>query len=106
MAILTRLDWLGALAFEDLTTLASRLPADKLPVSVDSLMVGMPMRTADGRVLVGYPAVRRALLRTPLGFFPALLMYVPGISHIGVRVYKMIVASRRRDGVCEVPVRR
>ncbi|MEC9374296.1 MAG: hypothetical protein VYC34_10650, partial [Planctomycetota bacterium] len=56
-----------------------------------------------GRVLVGYPAVRRALLQTPLGAIPALVMYLPGISHAGRWVYGKIAANRARNATCEGP---
>lgn len=89
---LRRLDWLGRLRFEDMTA----VPPESLPVSFDDAMRGIPMRTGDGRTLVGYPAVRRALLQTPLGCLPALLMYLPGISHAGRAVYARIAANRAR----------
>jgi len=91
--ILRRLDWLGRLDYQDSTALSD----DELPVSRDSSLQGMPMRTRDGRTLIGFPAVRRALQQTPLGFVPALLMRVPGISHIGAHVYSIIAARRARD---------
>lgn len=87
---LRRLDWLGRLRFEDMTA----VPPDELPVPLDAAMRGIPMRTADGRALVGYPAMRRALLQTPLGFLPALLMFVPGISHAGRALYGKVAAGR------------
>lgn len=90
---LRRLDWLGRLAFEDMT----RTPPGELPVSPDAAMRGLPMRTRAGAALVGYPAMRRALLQTPLGFLPALLMYLPGISHAGEWVYGRVAAGRARD---------
>jgi predicted DCC family thiol-disulfide oxidoreductase YuxK len=95
--ILRRFDWLSRLEFADLTT----TPPDQLPVDPLLAMRGMPMRTRDGRTLVGFPAVRRALLQTPVGFLPALLLYLPGVSHLGRRVYNSIAASRARD-VCDV----
>lgn len=95
---LRRLDWLGRLAFCDFTT----QPAGSLPVSLETAMGGMPMVTREGRVLVGFPAVRRAGLQTPLGFLPASVLYVPGVSHLGRWVYGMVAASRGRDA-CSVP---
>ncbi|CAE7223683.1 unnamed protein product [Symbiodinium necroappetens] len=95
--ILRRLDWFGRLAFQDSTV----LPEEELPVSRETSMEGMPMRTKEGGVLVGFPAVRRALRRTPLGFIPAVLLYVPGVSWCGARVYAFIAARRGRD-VCAV----
>lgn len=90
---LRRLDWLGRLDYADST----RTPVDQLPVRPDVAMTGIPIRTRTGRVLVGYPALRRALLQTPLGCVPALLGYVPGISHLGTIAYNAIAARRRRS---------
>lgn len=89
--ILRALDWLGRLEFRDLTA------APDLPVDIPTALAGMPMRTRDGRVLVGFPAVRRALRQTPLGFLPALALHVPGLSHAGERVYGRVAANRRRE---------
>lgn len=91
--ILRHLDWLDRLEFRDLT----QEPPDSLPVPLETAMRGMPMRTSDGKVLVGYPAVRRALLQTPLGILPALLLYIPGVSHVGHLVYGYIARNRARD---------
>lgn len=60
-------------------------------------MRGMPMVTRDGRVLVGFPAVRRAALQTPLGLVPALVLFIPGVSHAGAWAYGVIAARRGRD---------
>lgn len=95
---LRRLDWLGRLSFCDFTM----QPVGSLPVSLETAMGGMPMVTRDGRVLVGFPAVRRAGLQTILGFLPCLVLYVPGASHVGRWIYGVVAANRRRD-VCEVP---
>jgi len=89
---LRRLDWLGRLEFVDIDA----SPED-LPVPYEQAMRGMPMRTGDGRVLLGFPAVRRALLQTPLGFVPASLLYLPGISHAARPLYRWIAARRPRD---------
>ena len=95
---LRRLDWLHRLEFRDMTL----VDAEDLPVPMERAIEGMPMRTADGRILVGYPAVRRALRATPLGVLPALLMYLPGISHAGRVVYGIVASNRARD-VCQTP---
>ena len=91
VTILRRLDWLGRLEFADMNS------ARDLPVEMDQAMRGMPMRTRDGRVLVGFPAVRRALLQTPLGCVPGAILYVPGISGLGRLGYNWVAMHRRRD---------
>ncbi len=77
-------------------------PATELPFPIEAAMQGMPMRTGSGRALIGYEAVRRAMVQTPLGFLPALAMYVPGVSHVGRRVYRHIATNRARDA-CALP---
>lgn len=94
--IIRSLDWLSRLRFVDSTA----LPDDELPVPRDESLVGIPMRTRSGRALVGFPAVRRALAQTPLGVLPALLMYLPGVSHAGRAAYNLIAARRARDAAC------
>ncbi len=96
---LRRLDWLGRLEFRDMTS----VPASELPYPIEQAMQGMPMRTRDGRALIGFQAVRRALLQTPLGALPAVLMYLPGVSAIGARVYRRVATHRGRDEVCTIP---
>ncbi len=97
--IIRALDWLNRLDYADST----QTPEHELPVDRDASMQGIPMRTRSGNVLVGFPAVRRALAQTPLGVIPALLAYLPGFSHLGARVYNVIAARRARD-VCKTDV--
>lgn len=89
---LRALDWFGRLAFVDMTA----VPPGELPVPMETALTGMPMRTRDGRTLVGYEAVRRALSQTaagPLGW----LLYLPGVNLLGRRSYRWIAANRRRS---------
>jgi len=95
--ILNALDWLGRLEAQDMTA----VPESELPVPMDAAMRGLPMRTRDGRALVGYPAVRRALLQTPLGALPALVLYIPGLSTLGRVAYDHIARNRRRGVACQ-----
>ena len=95
------LDWLGRLDLADLT---QRSDAE-LPVAREQAMRGMPVRTAAGVGLFGWPAVRAALLQTPLGVLPALLLGLPGISLVTSAVYDMIAARRPRNAACGILVR-
>jgi predicted DCC family thiol-disulfide oxidoreductase YuxK len=96
--LLQRLDWLGRLAFVDMLS----VPQDQLPVRIEQAMQGMPMRTAAGALLVGFPAVRRAAIQTPLGAIPAAFLYIPGLSHLGARIYQAIADRRSRSATCGV----
>lgn len=94
---LRALDWLRRLEFVDML----RVPPDELPVPIETAMRGMPMRTRGGRVLVGFPTIRRALIQTPLGALVAWALYVPGVDALGGRVYNRIAANRARNAACE-----
>lgn len=97
--VLRALDWLGTLRFEDMLTAR---PGTQ-PVPIETAMRGMPMRTSGGKVHVGFPAVRRALIRTPLGAVLAWILYVPGLSYLGARGYQWIADHRRRSVSCGLP---
>lgn len=92
---LHRLDWLHRLEIRDMHA----ADAVELPVPIERAMEGMPMRTGNGRVLIGLPAVRRALRMTPIGFLPAIVLYLPGISLVARYVYGYVANHRPRD-VC------
>lgn len=91
------LDWLRRLEFVDML----RTTPEALPVPVETAMRGIPMRTRAGRVLVGFPALRRALIQTPLGALVAWALYVPGVDALGERVYNRVAANRARSAACE-----
>jgi len=90
---LKRLDWLGSIDAIDYTTLA---PGQR-PVPEEAFNSGMPLRARDGRILIGFDAVRHALLRTPVGWTVGWLLYVPGLSHFGRRCYNVFARRRPRD---------
>lgn len=48
-------------------------------------------------MLVGFPAIRRAALQTPCGALPALIAYLPGISHALAPLYDVVARRRRRE---------
>ena len=61
----------------------------------------------DGKPYGGFYAVRDIMLHLPLTLLPALLLYIPGVSLIGVPVYKWIAKNRHRfggtaDGSCSM----
>lgn len=93
---LRALDWLGRLEFRDFTQVGDA----QLPVAREVAMQGLPMLTRRGDVLVGFPSMRRALLQTPLGCLPALVLFVPGMSHVGTAAYRRIARSRARSVSC------
>lgn len=97
--ILRALDWGHRLRFVDYLTLAEH----EQPTPPGVFMTGLPLRTRDGRVLIGYDAARRALVQTPLGVLFGWPLYLPGVRSIGRQVYRRIAARRPR--ACVAPQR-
>lgn len=94
--LLRAIDWLGRLSFQDMVAVEDH----DLPVPRARAMEGIPMRTRQGRALVGFPALRRALRQTPFGFLPACIMYVPGAAQLGAIMYRSVATHRRRGQAC------
>ena len=94
--LLRALDWCGRLDMCDMCAVERA----QLPVSMEQAMTGLPMRTHGGDVLIGFPALRRALLQTPIGVVPACLLYLPGVAQAGDGVYRFIARRRQRDTAC------
>jgi predicted DCC family thiol-disulfide oxidoreductase YuxK len=95
--VLRELDWLGRLGYQDLNT----TPVEELPFSLEEALRAMPMRTRDGRGLIGFKAMRRAMIQMPLLIGIAWMLYLPGIAHLGERVYRTVASHRRR--ACTLP---
>ena len=56
--VICALDWLNRIEARDMT----RVPESELPYPLERAMEGMPMRTRNGRPLIGFDAVRRAFI--------------------------------------------
>ena len=63
----------------------------------------------DGRTYGGFFAVRDIMLHLPLTALPALLLFLPGVSWVGVPLYQWVASHRYRfsgTGDDHCPVRR
>lgn len=90
------LDWLGR--FEWVPRNDPRT-AGRFPQVTGERTTGeMVSVRSDGRVNGGYFAVRDILVRLPLTFAPALLLYVPGVPLVGVPAYRWVARNRHRFG--------
>ncbi len=90
------LDWLRKIEWVprgDSAT-AARFPQ----VSGDRTTGEMVSIRSDGQVNGGYFAIRDILIRLPLTFLLALVMYIPGVPLAGVPVYRWIARNRHRFG--------
>lgn len=93
-------DWFGALEAVEFHS----LPTGDRPVEFEVFDRGLPVRTRDGRLLIGFPALRHAMIRVPLWAVVAWIMYVPGIATVGRLCYDWFV--RHRPGRrCALPPR-
>jgi predicted DCC family thiol-disulfide oxidoreductase YuxK len=98
VTMLTASDPDHTLAPIDLT--AVDLPTIDPRLSLDECMKAMHALSIDGRITVGYDAVRAASARLPLFWLFFLIGFIPGVAWLGNRVYNLVAATRPRDGAC------
>jgi predicted DCC family thiol-disulfide oxidoreductase YuxK len=96
---LQRLDWLDRLQFAnamDADVRARVAPA----LTAEDVMQQMYVVDGHGRLAGGYDAQLRIGRRVPALWILSVLGALPGVRHIGTRVYRYIAANRRRQGMC------
>ncbi len=98
MVACRRLDWLGRLEWRcrQEEELYRRFPALSREMTQRSMVVILPER--EHAPLLGIAAVRRVLLNLPLTALPALLLWLPGISHLGEWAYYWVAQNRYKLG--------
>ena len=91
-----RLDWLGKMEWISRLSpgVKERFPQLKDEETQNRMVSIRP----DGEAYGGFYAVRDIALHLPLTFLPALLLYIPGVSLLGVPAYKWIAKNRHRFG--------
>jgi predicted DCC family thiol-disulfide oxidoreductase YuxK len=105
---LKHLDWFHQLHFEDCRDPA-RLPKTPAPLDPGRLLEAMHLVTPDRRrVYVGFEAVRWLAWRLPALASFAGLLYLPGVTRLGHRLYTWVAKNRYglvpcAGGVCSVP---
>ena len=97
------LDWLGLIEWRARSELdvAKNFPRISSEESLNRMVSILP----DGQTRDGFFAARDIMLRLPLTFPPALLLYIPGVSLLGVPAYKWIAKNRHLFGgaSCTLP---
>lgn len=91
-----KLDWLGRMDWR--ARLDPGVQAAFPQLCAEETQNRMVSIRPDGNPYGGFYAVRDILLHFPLTFLPALLLYIPGVSWIGVPAYKWIAKNRHRFG--------
>ena len=97
--VLRRLDWLGRLAYADVTepgVLERHAPG----LSEAEALVEMYVVDGRGRRTAGFEGYLRIALVVPVLWPLALLGRLPGLRQIGHAVYGVIAANRVRRGRC------
>lgn len=100
---LQRIDWLGRLEFSDLHDRA-RAEADLPSVTYADMLRRMYVRRPDGRFFGGFHAFRAIARVLPVLWLLLPILWLPGASWIGTRVYDWIARNRFRRAQCDSEV--
>ena len=106
LALVKKLDWLGRLAYVDVRD-ASQPLLQQPPVAGAPLLEQMHVLTPRGRFYAGYRAIRAIAWRVPLLWPVAPLLYLPGMTWLGQRLYLWVARNRFnlipcQHGVCTI----
>jgi predicted DCC family thiol-disulfide oxidoreductase YuxK len=104
---LRRLDWRRRLAYvdvQDTDFLRANYPAIAQTQALSEIHVVLPSQ----RILRGYFGMRHVIRHLPLLMWLYPLLYLPGITWLGPRIYALVAKNRYRwfgyyceDGVCK-----
>ena len=110
IALLTRLDWLSQLEYVNVRDASQPILSDPL-IANSPLLEQMHVVPSDGgRIFGGYSAIRFLASRLPATLLIAPLLYLPGMTWLGQKVYLWIARNRFKiipceHGVCTIPPR-
>ena len=102
VAVLRRIDLFGRLRFRDVVADWQAIQADHKQLDRDAVLMDMHVVSHAGQVSVGYEAYRRIARSVPLGWLCLPLLYLPGVSYIGRRVYRRVADHRMSGGHCTI----
>jgi predicted DCC family thiol-disulfide oxidoreductase YuxK len=110
IAILKKLDWLHRLHYQSARE-TDRLPPSTEPLVQEKLIEEMHVVTPDRRrAYAGFRAFRWIAWRLPLTMLIAPLLYLPGVTWLGNKVYRWVAKHRFQlvpcdAGECKVPLK-
>lgn len=108
IALLGKLDWLGQLAFVNARDETQPFLREPL-VAAAPLLAQMHVLPVDGKHLYGgYRAIRWLAWRLPATWLVAPLLYLPGMTWLGQKVYLWVARNRFKivpcaHGACRLP---
>lgn len=89
------MDWIRRLRFVNFRD--SKARAEEAPgVTEASLDKAMHIRLPDGKYLKGFDAARRLAWHLPALWIAIPFLYIPGIPHLGRRIYAKIADNRKK----------
>jgi predicted DCC family thiol-disulfide oxidoreductase YuxK len=91
--ILKRLDWLHRFEYIDLQAWES-VHARYPQLDREAVLGAMHVIRPDGRLYAGYAALRQISRELPLLFWIFPLLYLPGVTWAGPRLYRWIATHR------------
>jgi predicted DCC family thiol-disulfide oxidoreductase YuxK len=110
IALLKKLDWLGKLDYVNVRDETQPILKDPLTAAAP-LLEQMHVLPRDGQTLYGgYRAIRFIAWRLPMTWLIAPLLYLPGMTWLGQKIYLWIARNRFKiipceHGACHVPPR-
>jgi predicted DCC family thiol-disulfide oxidoreductase YuxK len=108
--LLKKLDWLGKLEYINVRDETQPLLKEPL-IAAAPLLEQMHVLPSSGQNLYGgYQAIRFLAWRLPLLWLVAPLLYLPGMTWLGQKIYLWIARNRFKivpceHGVCKIPHR-
>ena len=102
IALLQRLDLLGRLRFRDIVSDWQAIHQNYPAIDREAAFVDMHVVDSSGRVISGFEGYRRMAWACPLGWVFLPLLYFPGVSIVGRRVYRRIADRRMLGGQCAI----
>jgi predicted DCC family thiol-disulfide oxidoreductase YuxK len=93
VAVMKRLDWLHRLEYldaQDWDRVHARFPQ----LDQEAILGQIHIVAPGGRIYVGYEGVRHVIRDFPLVFWLYPLLFVPGVTWLGPRIYRWIAAHR------------
>lgn len=92
MTMLTWFDWFNQLEFNTIEEVHKIEEAKS--ICHDDLISSMHCVSKDGKIFKGARSIRHIILRIPLLFPFAIILWIPGIIYLAEFVYKIIAKNR------------
>ena len=97
---LKHFDFLGAISYRSVQQIGAE-DTGITDIDNEELLLNIYGKTKSGKILKGIDVYRYAFIRMPLLFWIGILLYVPGIYHIGNLVYGWVAANRNTERCTE-----